>query len=141
MILKDTNGDLIFPGQIHGLAVVDARHTPAIYPRPVTAAFAVVAEGQTLDTLADGTAYMSETRSVLAWYADEELAQIALQTLLATYQFREDVSGGSLRERFWWHREHLPLPLSHPHALPVGLAFRGCHRGRGRDGGRLHRLR
>ncbi|WP_395094260.1 hypothetical protein, partial [Armatimonas sp.] len=84
MILKDTNGDLIFPGQIHGLAVVDARHTPAIYPRPATAAFAVVAEGQTLDTLADGTAYMSETRSVLAWFDREYRAQGALTKLIAS---------------------------------------------------------
>ncbi len=81
MILKDKLGALIYPGQIHGLAVVDARHTPATYPRPDKAAFAVVVEGQTLDQQADGTAYMSETRFVLAWFADQAAAEGMLKEL------------------------------------------------------------
>ena len=91
VILKDVNGVLIFPGQVHGLSVVDARHTPAIYSRPGVATHAIVVEGQELDHQANGSACMSETRSVLAWYSEEDFAQSALQTLLAAFQHREDV--------------------------------------------------
>ena len=85
MILTDKLGTRIFPGQIHGLAVVDARHTPNQYTRPDCAAFAVVVEGQTLDQHASGGYFMSELRWVLAWFEHESLAQAALEELIAAF--------------------------------------------------------
>ena len=96
MILRDVTGTLIFPGQIHGLAVVDARHTPALYPRPDGAAYAVVVEGQQLDQQADGTSFMGETRYVLAWFELECIAEAVLEELIAA----QSPSAGQLKQIF-----------------------------------------
>jgi hypothetical protein len=87
VILKDVIGDLIFPGQIHGLAVVDARHVPAIYPRPNAATHALVVESHTLDQEPGGSYFMSETRYVLAWFDDESIAQERLKAVVQGYSF------------------------------------------------------
>ena len=89
MILKDIKGLLIYPGQIHGLAVVPAGHTPATYPTPRIAGFAVIAEGRELDEHGDGSYFMAETRRVLAWFGEEGDAQKALARLQDRYSLSE----------------------------------------------------
>jgi hypothetical protein len=89
MILKDVLGELIFPGQILGLAVVDARHVPMAYTRPDVATHALVVEGQALDQHASGGYFMSETRSVLAWFDDEAIAIERMEYLVKGYSFSE----------------------------------------------------
>lgn len=86
MILKDIKGLFVYPGQIHGLAVVPAIHTPAIYPTPRSAAFALVVEDRELDQHAGGGYFMGETRYVLAWFVQEGDAHKALARLQERYR-------------------------------------------------------
>lgn len=89
MILKDKLGSYIYPGQIHGLEVVQAGKAPSLYPQPDRAAFAVIVTTQTVSYL-DGTCEVvciSERGWVLAWFDRECLATAALDELLATGRF------------------------------------------------------
>lgn len=85
MILRDVNGEYIFPGQIHKIAVVFAAFTPTLYQKAMVSSrdfrYALVVEGRDHDR--EERRY-NETRYVIGWFTTEEMAETARRNLLAS---------------------------------------------------------
>ena len=81
MILKDVNGQWVFPSKIGGIEVRDSRHCPSIYNRPYDGfnGWALCVESEYYDHEADG--YLEERR-VIAWYDSCDRAKEAKDQLL-----------------------------------------------------------
>jgi hypothetical protein len=84
MILKDVNGELIFPMHIAGVEVYEHCLTPRMYARPFPKwdGFALVAETDRWD--GESSAYYQERR-VIAWFDSKDRAEQAKEFLLDGY--------------------------------------------------------
>lgn len=81
MILKDVNGEYIFPAKIGGIEVRDSRHCPSVYRRPYEGfnGWALCVESGDYDS---ELGFYVEERKVIAWYDSCDRAKEAKQLLL-----------------------------------------------------------
>ena len=84
MILKDVNGNLIFPSKIGGIEVRDSRHCPSIYNRPYDGfnGWALCAEST---YYCPESKFYIEERRVIAWYDSCDRAKEVKDELLDSF--------------------------------------------------------